>query len=99
MAAMLITSRCVRAGDRGGHRDRRGQVAVVDAVVLGEHDGCEAALVGPGDCSRQAAYSSAGVAGEMSGTRRSKRIVKAGTVHWHTPYENGLQFADIVSET
>ena len=33
--------------DRARHRQGRGQVAVVDAVVLGEHDRREAVLVGP----------------------------------------------------
>ena len=33
--------------DRGGERERRGEVAVIDAVVLGEDDEVEAEPIGP----------------------------------------------------
>ena len=45
---MLIWMRFVHARDRRRERHRRRHEAVVDAVVLGERDDVEAALVGPG---------------------------------------------------
>ena len=44
---MLIWMRLVRAGDRRRQRHRRRHVAVVDAVVLGQHDDVEAAARRP----------------------------------------------------
>ena len=95
-----VDHRRARAPDDGArHGEGRGQVAVVDAVVLGEHDRGEVAVVGPGRHLEAGRVLLGGRGRRDVGNAQVEAHGEDGTSHWHTPHENGLQFADIVSET
>src|SRR5439155_13267641 len=65
--------------DRGGEHERRREIAVVDAVVLGEHDEVEALPVGPG-ALLEARRVELGVGGGAEG-RRAEIVAEADHGH------------------